>query len=57
MTLKYWIGVQSYLMGKYDSLALVDHPSSDGVTIKILYGVDVLLNRTALLSNYSYCIG
>ena len=43
--------------GEYGSLALVDHPSSDGVTIKIFYGVDVLLNRTAMLPNYSYCTG
>ena len=26
--------------------ALVGHPSSDGITIKIPYGVDVLLHRT-----------
>ena len=40
---KYWVGVQqgqSYLMGS--SLALVGNPSSDGVTIKMPYGVDVL---------------
>ena len=44
LTLKYWVGVQlgqSYLMGEGVSLALVHHPSSDGVTIKIFYGVDV----------------
>ena len=29
------------------SLALVGHPSSDGVTIKIPYGVDVLLHQPA----------
>ena len=28
--------------GEGASLALVDHPSSDGVTIKMAYGVDVL---------------
>ena len=28
--------------GEGASLALVGHPSSDGITIKILYGVDVL---------------
>ena len=39
-TLKYWVGVQrgqSYLMGKGASLALLGDPSSDGVTIKMLY--------------------
>ena len=30
------------------SLALVGHPSSDGVTIKIPYWVDVLLHQPAL---------
>ena len=29
------------------SLALVGHPSSDGVTIKIPYGVNVLLHQPA----------
>ena len=29
--------------GEGASLALVGHPSSDGVTIKMSYGVDVLL--------------
>ena len=33
---------QSYLMRRCVSLALVGHPSSDGVTIKMPYGVDVL---------------
>ena len=28
-------------------LALVDHPSSDGVTIKIPYGVHILLHQPA----------
>ena len=44
-TLKYWAGVQqgqSYLMGIGVSLALVGYPSSDGVMIKMSYGVDVL---------------
>ena len=47
MTLKYWVGVQlgqSYVWGDGASLALVGHPSSDGITIKIPYGVDVLLD-------------
>ena len=55
-TLKYWIGVQrgqSYLMGRRGaSLALVGHPSSDGVTIKMLYGIDVL-HRRALYPIFS----
>ena len=44
-TLKYWVGVQwgqSYLMGRVASLALVGDPFSDGATIKMPYGVDVL---------------
>ena len=44
--LKYWVGVhrgQSYTSwGEGASLALVGHPSSDGVTIKMPYGEDVL---------------
>ena len=36
-------GVSLTSWGEGASLALVGHPSSDGVTIKILYGVDVLL--------------
>ena len=38
------------------SLALVGHPSSDGVTIKIPYGVDVL-HRPASHPNFSYWVG
>ena len=30
--------------GKSTSSALVDHPSSDGVTIKMPYGLDALLH-------------
>ena len=30
------------------SLALLGHPSSDGITIKIPYGIDVLLHLPAL---------
>ena len=40
----YWVGVQRghlTLCGEDASLALVDHPSSDGVLIKMLYEVDV----------------
>ena len=39
------------------SLALVGHPSSDGITIKIPYGVDVLLNRPAWYPIFSYWVG
>ena len=57
--MKYWVGVQrsqSYLMGEGASLALVGHPSSDGVMIKMPYGVDVL-HRPALHPIFSYWIG
>ena len=37
-------GVSLISWGEGTSLALVPHPSRDGVTIKILYGVDVLLH-------------
>ena len=43
-TLKYWLGVQSYLRGEGAPLALVAHPSSDGIMTKIHYGVEVLLH-------------
>ena len=39
------------------SLALVGHPSSDGTTIKIPYGVDVLLHRPASHPIFSYWVG
>ena len=42
--------------GEGASLALVDHPSGDGVTIKILYSVDVLLQRPASHPIFSYWI-
>ena len=54
-TLKYWAGVQrghSYLTWE----ALVGHPSSDGVTIKMPYGVDVL-HRPALHPIFFYWVG
>ena len=37
-----WVGVSLTSWGEGASLALVGHPSSDGVTIKMPYGVDVL---------------
>ena len=58
-TLKYWVGVQqgqSYLMEEDASLALFGHPSSDVVTIKMPYGVDVL-HQPALHPIFSYWIG
>ena len=59
-TLKYWVGVQlgqSYLMDIGASIALVSHPSSDNVTIKITYRVDVLLHQAALHPIFSYWVG
>ena len=38
------------------SLALVGHPSSDGVTIKMPYGVDVF-HQPALHPLFSYWLG
>ena len=40
--------------GEGDSLALVGHPSSDGIEIKMPCGVDVLLHRPASHPNLSY---
>ena len=40
--------------GQGASLALVDCPFSDGVTIKMSYRVDVLLHRPALHPIFSY---
>ena len=57
--LKYWVGVQwghSYLMGEGASLALDGHPSSDAVTIKMPYGVDVL-HQPASHPIFSYWVG
>ena len=42
--------------GEGASLALVGHPSSDGVTIKMPYGVDVL-HRSVSHSIFSYWVG
>ena len=38
-----WANLTSWAEGA--SLALVDHPSSSSATIKISYGVDVLLHQ------------
>ena len=54
----HWIGVQRdhlTLRGEGASLALVDHPSSDGVLIKMLYEVDVF-NFPTLHPIFSYWI-
>ena len=48
-------GVSLTSWGGY-SLALVGHPSSDGVTIKMPYGVDVL-HRPASHPIFSYWLG
>ena len=42
--------------GEGTSLALVGHPSSDSVTIKMLYGVDVL-HQPASHPIFSYWVG
>ena len=58
-TLKYWVGVQrgqSYAWEEGASLVLVVDPSSDGVTIKMPYGLDVL-HRTASHPIFSYGVG
>ena len=54
----YWVGVQwghLTFCGEGTSLALVDHPSSDGVLIKMLYEVDVF-NCPTLHPIFSYWI-
>ena len=57
-TLKYWVGVQRGQSsgGEGATLALVGHPSSDGITIKMPYGVDVL-HRPVLHPIFSYWVG
>ena len=54
-TLKYWVRVQRG-WGEGVSLALVVHPSGDGVTIKMPYGVDVL-HRPVSHPIFSYWVG
>ena len=49
-------GVSLTSWGEGESLALVGHPSSDGITIKIPYGVDVLLRRPASHPIFSYWV-
>ena len=43
--------------GEGASLALFGHPSSDGITIKIPYGVDVLLHQPASHPFFSDWVG
>ena len=45
--LKNWVGVQRGQSWEVSPLAFVGHPSWDGITIKIPYGVDVLLHQPA----------
>ena len=45
-----------YSWGEGASLALVGHPSNDGVTIKMPYGVDVL-HRPPSHPIFSYWVG
>ena len=49
-------GISLTSWGEGASLALVGHPSSDGVTIKMLYGVDVL-HRPGLHPIFSNWVG
>ena len=58
--LKYWVGVQrgqSYLMGRMCLFSLGWPTFSDGVTIKIPHGADVLLHPPALHPIFSYWFG
>ena len=43
--------------GEGASLALDDHLSSNGITIKISYEVDILLHQPALHPIFSYWVG
>ena len=57
--MKYWVGVQRASRtswGEGASLALVGNPASDGITIKMPYGVD-FLHRPALHPILSYWVG
>ena len=59
-TLKYWVGVQQgqfYLKERMCLFSLGWHPSSDGVTMKIPYEVDVLLHWLDSHLVFSYWIG
>ena len=58
-TLIYCVGIQQTLTSwrKGACLALVGHPSSDGVTKKTPYGVDALLHQPASHHTFSYWTG
>ena len=43
--------------GEAASSALVGHPSSDGVRIKLPYGVNVLLHQPDVHTVFSYWVG
>ena len=58
VTLKYWVaGSVLTSWGEGASLALVGYPSGDGITIKIPYGVDVILHQPASDNIFSYWVG
>ena len=50
-------GVNLTSWGEGAFLALVGHPSNDDITIKIPYGVDVLLHWLASHCIFSYWVG
>ena len=50
-------GVSLISWGEGVNLTLVGHPSSDSVTIKISYGVDVLLYQPPSHPTFSYWVG
>ena len=50
-----WVSL--ILWGEGACLALVGHPSSDGIMIKIPYGVGVLLHQPSLHPIFSYWDG
>ena len=56
--LKYWVGVSETSLtswGEGASLALVGNPSSDHVTIKMPYGVDIL--HQPVCTSFPYWVG
>ena len=57
-TLKYWVGVQRFTsQGEGASLALVGHPSSDGVTIKNALSPKTLKYWVGAQRGQSYLMG
>ena len=49
--------VSLILWGESASLTFVSYPCSEGITIKISYGIDVLLHRPVSHSIFSYWVG